>query len=387
MSRIAFFCIPAWGHTSPPVEVVRALTSQGHQVRYYSFAPFREKLESAGAEVVLCDGALPPAPPDLDRKVGRDFTALVQMVTDTTLALEEKVCRELETFRPEVIVSDSICFWGKLFAGKLGVPYVCSTTTFAFNQHSAQRMKPTAGEMLRSLVGTPRVGRCMALLRRHGYPVKGLLDLIQNDNETDTIVYTSRAFQPMSETFSDRYAFVGPSLPERALAEQPPKARPLVYISLGTVMNRQADFYRSCIAALEKEPLDVVMSVGEGVDPANLAPVPENYQIERRVDQLAVLARADVFLTHCGMNSANEAIWFGVPTVLYPQQSEEGAVADRMEELGLGLRLKDASTIREAVRQVLTEPGYRERTLAMGETFRSAGGPTRAAEKILSCRR
>ena len=387
MSRIAFFCIPAWGHTNPTVEVVRALTSQGHQVRYYSFAPFREKLESAGAEVVLCDGALPPAPPDLDRKVGRDFTALVQMVTDTTLALEEKVCRELETFRPEVIVSDSICFWGKLFAGKLGVPYVCSTTTFAFNQHSAQRMKPTAGETLRSLVGMPRVGRCMALLRRHGYPVKGLLDLIQNDNETDTIVYTSRAFQPMAETFSDRYAFVGPSLPERALAEQPPKARPLVYISLGTVMNRQADFYRSCIAALEKEPLDVVMSVGEGVDPANLAPVPENYQIERRVDQLAVLARADVFLTHCGMNSANEAIWFGVPTVLYPQQSEEGAVADRMEELGLGLRLKDASTIREAVRQVLTEPGYRERTLAMGETFRSAGGPTRAAEKILSCRR
>ena len=227
----------------------------------------------------------------------------------------------------------------------------------------------------------------MALLRRHGYPVKGLLDLIQNDNETDTIVYTSRAFQPMAETFSDRYAFVGPSLPERALSEQPPKARPLVYISLGTVMNRQADFYRSCIAALEKEPLDVVMSVGEGVDPASLSLAPANFRIERRVDQLAVLARADVFLTHCGMNSANEAIWFGVPTVLYPQQSEEAAVADRMEELGLGLRLKDASAIRETVRQVLTEPGYRERTLAMGETFRSAGGPTRAAEKILSCRR
>ena len=387
MSRIAFFCIPAWGHTNPTVEVVRALTEQGHQVRYYSFAPFREKLEDAGAEVILCDEALPPAPPGLDRRVGKDFTALVQMVTDTTLTLENKVCRELETFGPDVIVSDSVCFWGKLFAGKLGVPYVCSTTTFAFNQHSAQRMKPTAGEMLRSLVGTPRVGRCMALLRRHGYPVKGLLDLIQNDNETDTIVYTSRAFQPMAETFSDRYAFVGPSLPERALAEQPPKARPLVYISLGTVMNRQADFYRSCIAALGQEPLDVVMSVGESVDPASLSPAPANFRIERRVDQLAVLARADVFLTHCGMNSANEAIWFGVPTVLYPQQSEEGAVADRMEELGLGLRLKDASTIREAVRQVLTEPGYRERTLAMGETFRSAGGPTRAAEKILSCRR
>ena len=49
MRRIVFFSIPAWGHTNPTVEVVRQLTAQGHQVRYYSFEPFREKLEAAGA--------------------------------------------------------------------------------------------------------------------------------------------------------------------------------------------------------------------------------------------------------------------------------------------------------------------------------------------------
>ena len=136
MSRIAFFCIPAWGHTNPTVEVVRTLVRQGHQVRYYSFAPFREKLEDAGAEVVLCDGFLPSPPKDLDKKVGKDFSALVEMAADTTLALEDKVCRELTEFRTEVIVSDSVCFWGKLFAWKLGIPYICSTTTFAFNQHT-----------------------------------------------------------------------------------------------------------------------------------------------------------------------------------------------------------------------------------------------------------
>ena len=111
MSRIVFFCIPAWGHTNPTVEVVRQLTAMGHQVRYYSFAPFREKLEEAGAEVVCCDDAIPPAPKDLDKKVGRDFAALVEMVTDTTLTLEGKVCRELEEFKPDVVVSDSVCFW------------------------------------------------------------------------------------------------------------------------------------------------------------------------------------------------------------------------------------------------------------------------------------
>ena len=384
MSRIVFFCIPAWGHTNPTVEVVRQLTDMGQQVRYYSFAPFREKLEAAGAEVICCDEALPPQPKDLDKKVGRDFAALVEMVTETTLTLEEQVCRELEEFQPDVAVSDSVCFWGKLFAKKLGIPYVCSTTTFAFNQHSAQMMKPKAGELLRSLLGASRIGRKMALLRQHGYPVEKVTDLLQNDNETNTIVYTSREFQPMAETFSEHYAFVGPSVPEQE-EPVPAKSRPLVYISLGTVIHDRRRFCQNCAEALASMDVDAILSVGTAENLAALGVLPPNIQAAERVDQLAVLRRADVFLTHCGMNSASEAIWCGVPTVLYPQQSEEGAVADRMEQLGLGLRLKNESHIREAITTVLTEPAYRERTCAIGDTFRIAGGAQRAAEKILDC--
>lgn len=381
MSRIAWFCIPAWGHTNPTVEVVRQLTARGHQVRYYSFEAFREKLEAAGAEVILCEPYLPPAPEDLDKKVGKDFAALIEMAADTTISLEETVCRDMAEFWPDVIVSDSVCFWGKLFAWKLGVPYVCSTTTFAFNQHTAPLMKPRLGEMARSILGMPRIQKKMELLRRHGYPVKQFTDLIQNDNDTRTIVYTSRAFQPMAETFSDEYAFVGPSLAP-VTADSTEKRRPLVYVSLGTVMNRRVDFYRACFAALGGEDLDVVLSVGEDTDIAALGPIPANFRVEHRVDQMAVLARADVFLTHCGMNSASEAVWSGVPTVLFPQQSEEGAVATRMEQLGLGLRLKRAgpTAIRQAVLTVLADGTYREANRKMGDTFRAAGGAKTAAD-------
>ena len=383
MSHIAFFCIPAWGHTNPTVEVVRTLVRQGHQVRYYSFAPFQKKLEDAGAEVVLCDGFLPPPPSNLDKKVGKDFSALMEMAADTTLALEDKVCRELTEFQTDVIVSDSVCFWGKLFAWKLRIPYVCSTTTFAFNIQTARLMKPKLGEMLRTILGGARVERKLALLRQHGYPVKKMTDLIQNDNNTDTIVYTSKAFQPMAETFSERYAFVGPSLPEIQKREE--KERPLVYVSMGTVVRGKPAFYHRCVEVFRSMDVDAVLSVGTEENLAALGPLPGNVRAAARVDQLAVLAQADAFLTHCGMNSASEAIWCGVPTVLYPQQSEEGAVADRMEQLGLGLRLKNESHIREAITTVLTEPAYRERTCAIGDTFRIAGGAQRAAEKILDC--
>ena len=383
MSHIAFFCIPAWGHTNPTVEVVRTLVRQGHQVRYYSFAPFQDKLKDAGAEVVLCDSFLPPPPKGLDKKLGKDFSTLVEMAADTTLALEDKVCRELAEFQTEVIVSDSVCFWGKLFAWKLGIPYVCSTTTFAFNLHTARLMKPRAGEMLRTILGGARVERKLALLRQHGYPVEKLTDLIQNDNDTDTIVYTSKAFQPMAETFSEQYAFVGPSLPEIPKREE--KERPLVYVSMGTVVRGKPAFYHRCVEALDSMDVDAVLSVGTEENLVALGMLPGNVRAAARVDQLAVLAQADVFLTHCGMNSASEAIWCGVPTVLYPQQSEEGAVADRMEELGLGVRLKNEGHIRETITSVLTEPSYRERIRTMGETFRASGGAQRAAEKILEC--
>ena len=57
--RILWFCIPAYGHTNPTIEVVRELTRRGHEVRYYSFEEFREKIEGAGADFVSCDANLP----------------------------------------------------------------------------------------------------------------------------------------------------------------------------------------------------------------------------------------------------------------------------------------------------------------------------------------
>ena len=55
MSRIVFFSIPAHGHTNPTLGVVRELVSRGHQVWYYSYEAFREKIEAAGATFIPCD--------------------------------------------------------------------------------------------------------------------------------------------------------------------------------------------------------------------------------------------------------------------------------------------------------------------------------------------
>src|SRR5699024_8795860 len=202
MSKIVFFSIPAHGHTNPTLPVVKELVRQGHHVWYYSFKEFQKKIEDTGASCIVCDAFLPEiSAKEQEKKVGKDFAALIEMVTDTTIALDEKVCHELSEIQPDCIVSDSICFWGKLFAKKLGIPYICSTTTFAFNESTSKLMKPGLKEMVKMLFGMRRIRKKMKLLRKHDYPVESFISVIQNDNETDTIVYTSKAFQPMAHTF------------------------------------------------------------------------------------------------------------------------------------------------------------------------------------------
>ena len=131
MGKIVFFCIPAYGHTNPTIEVVRELINRGNEVWYYSFNEFKGKIEDTGANFISCDDFLPSLPKNPDKVIGKDFNALIEMIVDTTASLDNKVCKELKEIKPDMIVSDSICFWGKLFAKKLNIKYVCSTTTFA----------------------------------------------------------------------------------------------------------------------------------------------------------------------------------------------------------------------------------------------------------------
>lgn len=384
MSKVVFFSIPAHGHTNPTIEVVRGLTNKGHDVWYYSFEEFKEKIEGAGAKFISCDDYIPELRPEDEKRVGKDFSALIEMVVDTTIALDEKVCKELKVINPDCIVSDSLCCWGKLFANKLNIPYICSTTTFAFNQYTAPMIKQGFKEIMYMVFGMRKINKKLELLRSHGYNVKDFVSIIQNDNDTDTIVYTSKEFQPMVDTFSDKYYFVGPSVADVNIEKERGNVKK-VYISLGTVNNKNIDFYKNCIEAFKDAPLDVIMSVGNDTDISQLNPIPDNFKIEHRVEQIKVLQEVDVFISHCGMNSVNESLYYGVPLVLYPQQSEQGMVSTRVAELGAGFILKNdkPKNIKEAVFEVINNKQYKENAQKLSNSFKNAGGADKAVDAIL----
>ncbi len=387
MSRIVFFCIPAHGHTNPTLGVVRELVSRGHEVLYYSYNVMREKIESTGATFVSCDDydmEQKLSPKDAVR-VGKDLAFSTKILVDTTLSLDDKVCADMEKLQPDCIVADSMAVWGKAVALKLGIPFVSSTTTFAFNQHSAKIMKQSVGELFRMIFSMGKIGREIKRVQDKGYPVKSVLDIIQNDENTHTVVYTSPEFQPCAETFTDKYAFVGPSI-RPAQSEIEKTKEKLVYISMGTVNNDMLPFYKKCIAALGQTDYQVILSVGNLVSVEQFGELPENVKIFSSVDQIAVLQKADVFLSHCGMNSVNESLFFSVPLVMLPQTPEQGGVATRVAQLGAGKKLEktDAEEIRKAVEEVLANSSYKENAARIAEGFRSCAGAAGAADKILS---
>lgn len=386
MYKIVFFCIPAHGHTNPTLEAVRELTERGNKVRYYSYEKFRDKIEAVGAEFIACDSydVQMNLQPEDAAKVGRDMAFSIRLLTETTLALDEMVCGSLREFSPDCVVSDSMAVWGKFAANKLGLPFVSSTTTFAFNRYSAKVMNQSMSQVFAMAKALPGMNKEIKKLKAKGYPVKNVLSLISNDNDTDTIVYTSKGFQPCAETFSDRYVFVGPSLPTTIRKVKRP-GRKRIFISMGTVNTHMPDFYRNCILALENSSWEVVMSVGEGTDIEAFGKIPENISIYGRVDQPEVLSGTDVFLTHCGMNSVSEGLYFGVPLVMFPQTAEQGGVAKRVAQLGAGVYLKEnsAGAIAEALDTVLSDVSYTNHAEKIASGLQEAGGAPAAAEAII----
>ena len=384
MKRIAVFCIPAHGHTNPMLPVLAELTRRGNQVRFYSFAEFRGKIEATGAAFIPCDRFLPELN-EQEAQALKNVSTTEMSIQDIriTIAMTDFLQSEFDSFRPDVVYCDSACFWGKLCAWKYGVPLVVSTSTFAFNQMSSQYMKQTPQELAGLIFGLPRVQKEFKKLRDYGYPAKSFLSMVASDNATDSVVYTSKRFQPFSECFSDHYAFVGPSLFTDRQPDKP-TPRPLVYISMGTVINERPDFYARCIEALRGLEVDVIISCGRALDPAVLGELPENVQVFPYVDQLGVLAKTSVFITHCGMNSVSESLYMAAPAVLYPQTAEQQAVARRTEELGAGLRLTDDSAdgIRAAVTAILQNPAYAQAAAECSRDFRSCSGAAGAADFI-----
>ncbi|WP_157128125.1 nucleotide disphospho-sugar-binding domain-containing protein [Brevibacillus parabrevis] len=207
-----------------------------------------------------------------------------------------------------------------------------------------------------------------------------------------TIVYTSKEFQPFAEAIDHTYKIVGPSISPRYsqdgfdLAQI--KEKHPIYISLGTIVNYSIDLYQLCFQASGHTEHSVVMSIGNKVQLAVLGDISGNFLVKSYVPQFDVLQHANLFITHGGMYSVSEGLYYGVPFVVLPQGADQPVIAGQVAKLGAGIVLDmqtlSASELREAAEQVLQQPSFRKAAATVSESFQRAGGYRQAVDEILA---
>jgi zeaxanthin glucosyltransferase len=165
------------------------------------------------------------------------------------------------------------------------------------------------------------------------------------------------------------------------------REKPLIYASLGTLVNGLEQIYRTILDAVG--PLSryqLVLSVGNNVSLDALGPIPSNAIVVRTAPQMELLKHAALCITHAGLNTTLEALAQGVPMVAIPIGYDQPGVAARIAYHGAGefIEVDDLTPDRLSalIQRVQTSRSYREKARYFQKVIAKAQGLDVAADVI-----
>jgi len=154
--------------------------------------------------------------------------------------------------------------------------------------------------------------------------------------------------------------------------------KPLVYCSLGTYSKKfrhARPLFHAAIDALQQRPeWQLLVQVGRAADPEEFAPLPANVHLAREVPQLEVLSRASLLITHGGFGSVREAVYYGVPLIVFPCRLDQPGNAARVAFHHLGIEGRVAKVSPDAlgrmIDRIMSDPSFRASVKRMQQAFR-----------------
>ncbi len=351
--NVLYASIPAWGHTFPVLPGLAELRGRGHRVRMLasvSFAPeIARRVEPLPYESPMDS---PHDPADLT-DMGRILPLLLAeaRAAFTVLAAADQ---------PDVIVADVLSMAGWLLAEATGLPLVrvwpvfASNSEFSLHTDYASRTDDAAST-------AAFLGAVAGFLADAGLPSVSPRRFLDNEADHNIALYP-REVQPRGDTFDERFTFVRPCVrpPEGSADLAWLRGRgPLAAVTLGTVFTGNAEFYRACVAGVDRLGWRAAVATGDAVSTSDIGPVSDRVVLRARLPMIDTLRNATVLVSHGGLTSVLEALAHGVPVAVAPQIGEQRAVADRVEALGVGVRLRaplTPETVAEQLRAVATDP-------------------------------
>jgi MGT family glycosyltransferase len=391
---IAVAHFPSGGHIRPLLPLVAALGQQGLRTVQWAPSEWEQACLSAGGEF--------RAMPDL-----RDLawpTPVPARIAEFIAGLSERLApwmiEQVKDVGGDVVLRDSFAQYGHYAALASGVREVVVPAMMAFHR----RMRPGAADVastLRNLVaGVPATVRLRTISRRlgrqYGAPLGGPNEVFAGRHGATTLIFTVPSLQMRPDSLrGEDVRFVGPL---RALGPPEVETEPalegleqidqLIFVSLGTVFEQSPSFFRDAARALAAPGRRVILSIGR-LPAQDIGPLPAGVSAYAHVDQLSVLRRADMFVTHAGFNGVQEGLAAGVPLLLCPQMFEQALNADVVVSQGAGLRLKSPTEdrIRVGAEQLLADPSYAAAARRIAAELRSGERMDEAVEVVAGAAR
>jgi MGT family glycosyltransferase len=312
----------------------------------------------------------------------------------------------LATAGADAVLLDTSQFHVELIPISLGLPYVHVSNALHFDYSGYTPLcvydwphETTPAALTRNRKGVANLVRVLkqANAAVRAYAERAGLKIDWDDpgstlSPLASITQVPRAFDFESSHWPSQFHHTGPFHDGngRENADFPWErltGEPLIYASMGTVMNGRVEAFRTIVAALANhKDLQLVLSVGNRVEPDQIGPAPNNAIIVKRAPQLELLKRTSVCVTHAGLNTVLESLTQGVPQVAIPVTFDQPGVAARIADKQTGLVTSlDKLTpehLSTLLSEVLSNPTYRANAKKLQRKIIEADGLAVAADVV-----
>ena len=358
--HFAFLGIPSRGHTIPTLCLVKSLIASGCKITYFNTEAFKSLIEEAGAKFVdyssesLSNISLP-----ISLMEPHQVTIELQKIFFvSTLEILPILSTYHENKAFDVVIYDQMALWGQIFADKFNLLSFCSNTMFLFSSEDIINLLPKFISNLDTDYNDKfNLLKCTTS-KLESY--KDVLDIQTATKSNYIITYYSPALLTPSHNFdNNKIIYLGNRFDSNYTASTVElTTESMIYISLGTVFNEKIDLFKAFISTFATTKHQVIISAGDNEAIYKLLKnqnTNSNIHIYKFVDQLEVLSKASLFITHAGFNSIYEGLYFTVPMLMIPHIPEQYFNASRIKELNAGYLLDQEEIYSNGMSRVMAD--------------------------------
>jgi len=417
---IMFMPESAYGPTNNCIGIGKILEQRGHRVVFAAESSWRGRLEPLGFEEDLVDLAPPPAD-GAEHDAGQFWT---DFITQTAPEFRKPTIEQLSTFiepvwaslidgatycepqlyaildraQPDVIVEDNVNAFPALLTH--GAPWVRIMSCNPLELKDP-RLPPTfSGYPTNDRTGwdefraeyershRPTWEKYNEFVVEHGAPPLPDLEFIHESRHLNLSLFPGIADYQRSVAPAPSWHRLESSVRETDEPwEVPDELRDgpgsLIYLSLGSLGSADVGLMQRLVAVLAETPHRYIVSKGPRADELDL---PDTMWGEGRLPQTSIIPKVDLVITHGGNNTTTEAFHFGKPMIVLPLFWDQYDNAQRVDELGFGIRLDtyafEDQELRTAVDRLLADERLRATMADAGERIRANDGKRAAADLI-----